>query len=276
MRTETPPGENFGLLSGAEVRRNDMMTAGDPSDVSSDDMMAAPGNRSVLAAILASIGGMAVMVTFFLSVGSNGHDTSSLLRASSANILGDDSPSSLPVLGTRNHLHHHKKLQEEEAKDDGEENGVDAAIAMPNQRCEWVVDLFTAKNKGKDEEELKEQYAVQSADPNIFYRATANIFWIDFVKNGWHDRITFDTIGINARQFDGTPLQRRSTWTWVTGDQHLSNFGAWKNRAGEVVFSVNDFDVSSSTCMQGLMYVSERICVFFDSCRLVSLYFLFV
>jgi uncharacterized protein (DUF2252 family) len=147
---------------------------------------------------------------------------------------------------------------------------------MPNQRCEWVVDLFTAKNKGKDEEELKEQYAVQSADPNIFYRATANIFWIDFVKNGWHDRITFDTIGINARQFDGTPLQRRSTWTWVTGDQHLSNFGAWKNRAGEVVFSVNDFDVSSSTCMQGLMYVSERICVFFDSCRLVSLYFLFV
>lgn len=275
MRTEAP-GENFGLLSGAEVRRKDMMTASYPSDVSGDDIMAAPGNRSVLAAILASICGMAVMATLFLSVGSNGHDTSSLLRASSANILGDDSPSSLPVLGTRNHLHHRKKLQEEEATDDGKENGTDAANAMPSQRCEWVVDLFTAKNKGKDEEELKEQYAVQSADPNIFYRATANIFWIDFVKNGWHDRITFDTIGINARQFDGTPLQRRSTWTWVTGDQHLSNFGAWKNRAGEVVFSVNDFDVSSSTCMQGLTYATERICVFFDLCRLVSLYFLFV
>ena len=251
MRTETPPGENFGLLSGAEVRRKDMMTASssDPSVVSGDDM-AAPGNRSVLAAILASIGGMAAMATFFLSVGSNGHDASSLLRASSANILGDDSPSSLPVLGTRNHLHHHKKLQaEEEDTDDGEENGADATNAMPNQRCEWVVDLFTAKNKGKDEEELKEQYAVQSADPNIFYRATANIFWIDFVKNGWHDRIKFDAIGIKARQFDGTPLQRRSTWTWVTGDQHLSNFGAWKNRGGEVVFSVNDFDVSSSNCV---------------------------
>ena len=249
MRTETPPGENFGLLSGAEVRRKDMMTArsSDPSDVSP---MAAPGNRSVLAAIVASIGGMAVVATFFLSVGSNDHDTSSLLRASSANILGDDSPSSLPVLGTRNHLHHHKKLQEEEeGTDDGEANGDNAANAMPSQRCEWVVDLFTAKNKGKDEEELKEQYAVQSADPNIFYRATANIFWIDFVKNGWHDRIRFDTIGIKARQFDGTPLQRRSTWTWVTGDQHLSNFGAWMNRGDEVVFSVNDFDVSSSTCV---------------------------
>jgi len=33
-----------------------------------------------------------------------------------------------------------------------------------------------------------------------------------------------------------------STWTWITGDQHLSNFGAWRNRAGEVVFSDNDFD----------------------------------
>jgi uncharacterized protein (DUF2252 family) len=33
-----------------------------------------------------------------------------------------------------------------------------------------------------------------------------------------------------------------STWTWVTGDQHLSNFGAWRNRHGDVVFGVNDFD----------------------------------
>ena len=30
--------------------------------------------------------------------------------------------------------------------------------------------------------------------------------------------------------------------TWVTGDQHLSNFGAWRNRHGDLVFSVNDFD----------------------------------
>lgn len=249
MRIEAPAGENSGLLSGAVVRRDDIPTG--PNDIMSRRNFPGGGgiteagntsSRSVLGAVLGSIGTIAVIVAF-ISYGNGGHDTSSLLRASQTNLLGDDS-SPLPVLGS--HHHHHKKLQEEEenGKGDGEENGANATHAMPNQRCEWVVDLFTEKYKGRDEEELKTQYAIQSADSNVFYRATANIFWIDFVKNGWHERIKFDTIGIKARQFDGTPLQPRSTWTWVTGDQHLSNFGAWRNRGGEVVFSVNDFDVS--------------------------------
>jgi hypothetical protein len=34
--------------------------------------------------------------------------------------------------------------------------------------------------------------------------------------------------GIITTLSDGSPLQRTSTWTWVTGDQHLSNFGAWQ------------------------------------------------
>jgi len=46
----------------------------------------------------------------------------------------------------------------------------------------------------------------------------------------------------DATYDDGTPMSPFSTWTWVTGDQHLSNFGAWRNRDREVVFSVNDFD----------------------------------
>jgi uncharacterized protein (DUF2252 family) len=46
----------------------------------------------------------------------------------------------------------------------------------------------------------------------------------------------------DATYEDGTPMSPMSTWTWVTGDQHLSNFGAWYNRGQEVVFSVNDFD----------------------------------
>ena len=245
MRIETSVGENSGLLSGTVVVRrddisNDIMSH--PNLPGGGGINEAGNSRSVLGAILGSIGAIAVIVAF-VSYGNSGRDTSSLLRASQTNLLGDDS-SSLPVLGS--HHHHHKKLQEEEenSKGGGEENGANATHAMPNQRCEWVVDLFTEKYKGRDEEELKTQYAIQSADSNVFYRATANIFWIDFVKNGWHERIKFDTIGIKARQFDGTPLQPRSTWTWVTGDQHLSNFGAWRNRGGEVVFSVNDFDVS--------------------------------
>ena len=29
---------------------------------------------------------------------------------------------------------------------------------------------------------------------------------------------------------------------WITGDQHVSNFGAWRNRHGAIVFGINDFD----------------------------------
>lgn len=127
---------------------------------------------------------------------------------------------------------------------EGGDGGVDAppGRARATRRCDSVVELFTDKYAGKSDDELRTQYAVQSQDANVFYRATANVFWIDFVENGWHDRLKFDNLGIDARQFDGTPLQRQSTWTWVTGDQHLSNFGAWHNRGGKLVFSVNDFD----------------------------------
>ena len=52
-------------------------------------------------------------------------------------------------------------------------------------------------------------------------------------------------IGISATLADGSPIERTSTWTWVTGDQHLSNFGAWQNRHGDVVHGVNDFDEAS-------------------------------
>ena len=109
-------------------------------------------------------------------------------------------------------------------------------------RCEWVVNIFTDHDRGKSKEELQEQYEIQSQDSNIFYRATAEIFWFDFVQNGWGELVQFENIGINPVHADGTPIQKKSTWTWITGDQHLSNFGAWRNRHREVVFSVNDFD----------------------------------
>lgn len=124
------------------------------------------------------------------------------------------------------HQHHH----------DGAEHHAAA-------RCGWVVDLFTEKYAGTTaEDELATQYRVQSADANYFYRATANIFWIDFVRNGWGDRLSFDALGVNTVHPDGEPFQPKSTWTWITGDQHLSNFGAWRNRHDVVVFGVNDFD----------------------------------
>jgi uncharacterized protein (DUF2252 family) len=103
-----------------------------------------------------------------------------------------------------------------------------------------VVDLFTERDANETHKELRKQYAVQSADYNVFYRATAHIFWLDFAAGNWSHGC-FANIK-HPTLYDGTPLEPKSLWTWVTGDQHLSNFGAWHNRHGDLVFSVNDFD----------------------------------
>lgn len=74
------------------------------------------------------------------------------------------------------------------------------------------------------------------------------LFWKDFGTGRWGSEqgksINLDDLVLlkDAKYDDGTPMSLKSTWTWITGDQHLSNFGAWRNRGGDVVFSVNDFD----------------------------------
>jgi len=86
-----------------------------------------------------------------------------------------------------------------------------------NSRCTYVLESMNANHQHCDKLRL---YATNY---NVFYRATASIFWIDYTQIPQHP-------------------SSKSTWTWVTGDQHLSNFGAWRNRNEQVVFSVNDFD----------------------------------
>lgn len=139
----------------------------------------------------------------------------SSLRASATNTEIDTRPGvvylpDIPLEGKKK-----KKNKEEQHSNEKKLE----SHAEPVQRCEWVVDIFTRKYAGRSREELCTQYAVQAADPNVFYRATAEIFWRDFKINSWGKRIDFETIGVEAVNTDGTPLQPYSTWTWITGDQ---------------------------------------------------------
>jgi uncharacterized protein (DUF2252 family) len=125
-------------------------------------------------------------------------------------------------------------------------------ISIPESynRCSYVIQTFQDLNEGvTDMSLLRDKYITQSVDYNVFYRATALLFWKDFGSGQWgakQDRSINldDLVLLKYAKYgtDGTPISPRSTWTWITGDQHLSNFGAWRNRGGNVVFSVNDFD----------------------------------
>lgn len=130
----------------------------------------------------------------------------------------------------------------------GSQKSGEVQIPTPEKRCAYVAKTFEGQNQGFDREFLRDKYQVQSEDPNVFYRATALLFWQDFGTGMWGENqnksIVLDDLVLlkDATYRDGTPMSPMSAWTWITGDQHLSNFGAWRNRAKEVVFSVNDFD----------------------------------
>ena len=113
-------------------------------------------------------------------------------------------------------------------------------IKDAERRCDKVIELITEHDVGKPKEVLAQRYKAFVADAGSFYRGTAPLFWHDFVKEWGIFNLTH--LGIQSKIHDNAPLQRTSTYTWVTGDQHLNNFGAWQNRHGDIVFGVNDFD----------------------------------
>lgn len=118
----------------------------------------------------------------------------------------------------------------------------------PFSRCEYVIDVMESFTRSDD---VKTAFLAQAKDANTFYRATARLFWRDFGSNSYANQTThwtesdFQTYWIQDLKIEGTNVSLKSLWTWVTGDQHLSNFGAWRNRHGDVVYAVNDFDEGS-------------------------------
>jgi len=141
-------------------------------------------------------------------------------------------------------------------------------IPQAHERCPYVIETFQQLNEDVTNADfLRQKYRVQSTDPNVFYRATALHFWKDFGARHWgRERgrsVRLDELVslAGATYEDGAPVSPMSTWTWITGDQHLSNFGAWRNRGGEVVFSVNDFDEAAIYDFQlDVLRIAVSIC----------------
>lgn len=81
-------------------------------------------------------------------------------------------------------------------------------------------------NEELGEEFRREKFQKMSASPYAFYRGSNHLYWEDFY-NDW--RISF---------FGGTS----STLTWINGDAHIYNYGAYANHYGHAIFCMDDFD----------------------------------
>ena len=96
------------------------------------------------------------------------------------------------------------------------------------ESIELDTNLILSGAEPQKRQELKtEKYARMSESVFDFFRATNSLFWQDFINDS------------RLGKFGNT-----KTKTWILGDCHIGNFGAYNNDKEEIIFDLNDFDES--------------------------------
>lgn len=98
-------------------------------------------------------------------------------------------------------------------------------LTQQNRR-HWVCTAIAEANADLGGEARQRKYSAMAESPYRFFRGTSHLFWADLYKD-W--RFTF---------YGGTA----GTQTWIQGDAHVYNFGAFANHDGEVIYGLDDFD----------------------------------
>ncbi|MFP3916501.1 DUF2252 family protein [Lysinibacillus telephonicus] len=89
---------------------------------------------------------------------------------------------------------------------------------------ETILNEFDDQCMGLDREKRKLKYTKMMESPFRFFRGSAYLFYYDMTK-----------IPFPYHTDQNKP-------TWIQGDLHMENFGAFQNEKGEIVYDVNDFD----------------------------------
>lgn len=89
---------------------------------------------------------------------------------------------------------------------------------------ETILNEFDDQCMKLDYEKRKSKYAKMMESPFRFFRGSAYLFYYDITK-----------IPFSFHTAEDKP-------TWIQGDLHMDNFGAFQNELGEIVYDINDFD----------------------------------
>lgn len=87
-----------------------------------------------------------------------------------------------------------------------------------------VLTEFDCHIMGLDEGKRKLKYEKMAISPFQFYRGSSYLFYFDMGRE-WFP-------------YHSSPQRP----TWIQGDLHFENFGAFRSETGRIVFDVNDFD----------------------------------
>ncbi|OLN23580.1 hypothetical protein BTO30_03915 [Domibacillus antri] len=96
--------------------------------------------------------------------------------------------------------------------------------ALRSNLLETVLHEFDARITGLNHEKRKQKYRQMAENPFRFFRGSAYLFYYDVAK-----------IPFSFHTPDEKP-------TWIQGDMHVENFGAFQNSEGDLVYDANDFD----------------------------------
>lgn len=97
-----------------------------------------------------------------------------------------------------------------------------------HNRPRQVLDAIEAANTGLREDDLQAKFDKIAASPYAFFRGTNHLYWADV----WHDW----RFSLYGGQVD--------TQTWLQGDAHAFNFGAYGHHDDHVRYGMDDFDDS--------------------------------
>ncbi|MFY0605371.1 MAG: DUF2252 family protein [Cyclobacteriaceae bacterium] len=104
---------------------------------------------------------------------------------------------------------------------------------MPNtkklllhNRAHQIRHELNLNNRDIEENFKLEKFQKMSESAYAFYRGSNHLYWLDFY-NDWR-----------INMFGGS----KSTLTWINGDAHIYNYGAYANHQGEAIFCMDDFD----------------------------------
>jgi len=88
-----------------------------------------------------------------------------------------------------------------------------------------VIDRISAWNERLSDADRRTKYCKMAGSPFVFFRGTNHLFWED-----------------NRNEPILSTFSSSSTLTWLQGDLHAENFGAFDNDDGAIVYDLNDFD----------------------------------
>ncbi|UVI30016.1 DUF2252 domain-containing protein [Paenibacillus spongiae] len=95
---------------------------------------------------------------------------------------------------------------------------------LRKQTLTVIFDEFDGKLMGLDRRKRAEKYRKMADSPFSFFRGSTYLFYSDVTRE-WFPYHT-----------------RPERPTWIQGDLHFENFGAFRSESGALVYDVNDFD----------------------------------